>query len=137
MRLNPYLSFNGDCEAAFRFYERCLGGRIVFMMTYGDSPMAEQAPLDWRNKILHTTLEVGDWILQGADMLPGQYQKPQGISVTINIDAAPDADRIFNALAENGTVQVPIQETFWARRFGVVVDRFGTPWMINCGNPGS
>ena len=77
MRLNPYLTFNGQCEAAFKFYERCLGGKILMMLTYGDSPMSVQTPPDWRKKILHTTLAVGDHVLQGADITPDRYQKPK------------------------------------------------------------
>jgi len=136
MRLNPLLTFNGQCESAFKFYEKCLGGKIVVMMTYGDSPMAAQAPPDWRKKILHTTLVLGDHRLQGADVLPESYRKPQGFSVLLNVDAVAEADRIFTALAENGAVQVAIQETFWGLRFGMVVDQFGTPWIIQCGKPG-
>jgi PhnB protein len=135
MRLNPYLSFNGECEAAFRFYEMTLGGRILMMMTYADSPMAGQVPDGWRGKIFHTTLALGDLTLQGADVFPETYQKPQGISVALDLESTSDAERIFHALAEGGTVQVPLQETFWAARFAVLVDRFGTPWIINCGRP--
>ncbi len=135
MRLNPYLTFDGQCEAAFKFYEKCLHGKIAMMMTYGESPMAAQTPPDWRKKILHATLTVGDQVLQGGDATPGRYQKPQGFSVTLNIAAAAEAERVFKALAENGAVEMPIQETFWAQRFGVLVDQFGTPWAINCGKP--
>jgi PhnB protein len=135
MRLNPYLTFNGQCETAFKFYEKCLGGKILMMMTYGDSPMAGQSPPDWRKKILHATFALGDHVLQGADALPENYQKPQGFSVMLNVGAAAEADRIFRNLAENGAVQIALQETFWALRFGMLVDQFGTPWMINCGNP--
>ena len=135
MKLTPYLSFDGQCEAAFHFYEKCLGGKITFMMTFGESPMADQAPPEWSKKILHTTLTVGDQLLQGSDAFPGAYQKPQGISVSISITAVADAERIFHALAEKGEVQMPIQETFWAQRFGVLTDQFGTPWLINCEKP--
>ena len=135
MQVRPYLTFDGKCEEAFRFYEKCLSGKILFMLTYGDAPMAEQTPPGWRNKILHTTLTVGDQVLQGVDVLPGNYQKPQGFSLSLNMGAATEADRIFNALSEGGTVQMPLQETFWALRFGMLVDRFGIPWMINCGKP--
>jgi PhnB protein len=133
MRLNPHLAFNGQCEAAFKFYEKCLGGKIVVMMTYGDSPAAAQSPAEWREKIMHATLDLGDDRLTGGDPLPGQYEKPQGVSVLLSLHDAAEADRIFEALAENGTVQMPIQETFWAQRFGMLVDQFGTPWLINCG----
>ncbi len=132
MRLNPNLSFGGQCEAAFKFYERCLGGKIVFMLTYGNSPMAEQVPPGWREKILHATLEVGDNVLMGADPVPEQYEQPKGFEVLLGIDDPADAERIFHALAENGTVQMPLQKTFWAVRFGVLVDQFGIPWAINC-----
>jgi PhnB protein len=135
MQLNPYLSFNGQCEAAFKFYEKCLGGKIVMMMTYGDSPMAEQMPPDWREKIIHATFALGEHVLSGADAPPEHYQKPQGFSVSLNVGAAAEAERIFNTLAEKGAVQMPLQETFWALRFGMLVDQFGTPWMINCGKP--
>ena len=135
MQLNPYLSFNGQCEAAFKFYEKCLGGKVVFTMTYGASPMAEQTPLNWRDKIMHTTFTLGDQVLSGADAPPGQYRKPEGFCVALNLSDAAEADRIFTALAENGEVKMALQETFWAPRFGVLVDQFGTPWIINCEKP--
>jgi len=135
VQLNPHLTFKGQCEAAFRFYEQCLGGKIVMMMTYGDSPMAEGMPPEWRGKIIHATLAMGDCLLTGADAPPDRYHKPEGISVLLSVGAAAEAECIFSTLAENGTVQMPFQETFWALRFGMLVDQFGTPWMINCGRP--
>ena len=135
MQLNPYLTFNGKCEAAFKFYERVLGGKIEAMMTYGSSPMADQTPADWRNKIMHTRLTIGGELLMGSDAPPDRYEPMKGISVTLGIEKPADAERVFHALAENGTVQMPIQETFWAARVGMLVDQFGTPWMINCEQP--
>jgi PhnB protein len=135
MQLNPHLAFNGQCERAFKFYEECLGGKILFMMTYGDSPLAEQTPPGWRSKIIHATFALGDDRLTGADITTDRYQKPQGISVMLSIGAPAEADRIFALLSEKGEVQLPIPETFWALRFGLLVDQFGTPWMINCGKP--
>ena len=132
MQLNPYLSFNGKCEAAFKFYEQCLGGKIVFMMTYGDSPMAEQAPPEWRNKILHATLSVGNAVLQGADSPPEHYEEIKGFSIAMSTTDPAEAERIFQVLAEKGTVRMPLQKTFWAERFGMLVDQFGVPWMVNC-----
>ena len=131
MKLNIYLSFDGQCEQAFKLYEQCLGGKITFMQTYGDSPMAGETPPELHKRIMHVTLAVGDQILQGADA-PGGYKVPQGFTVSIQLNDAAEAERIFKALEENGTVQMPLQETFWALRFGMVVDRFGTPWIINC-----
>lgn len=135
MRLNPYLTFNGHCETAFQFYERCLGGKIGMMMTYGNSPMALQVPPEWQSKIVHATLDLGDQVLQGADSPPGSYQKPRGFSVTLHIEPPAEAERVFSKLSQNGTVQLALQETFWALRFGMLVDQFGAPWMINCGKP--
>jgi PhnB protein len=135
MQLNPYLSFNGQCEAAFRFYERCLGGKIECIMTYASKSAEYQVPDEWRQKILHVTLRVGDHVLMGADAPPDRYQKPQGFSLTLGLKDQAEADRIFNALAEKGTVEMALQETFWAVRFGVVVDRFGIPWTIKCERP--
>ena len=132
LKLTPYLSFDGHCEDAFKLYEKCLGGKITFMQTYGDSPMADQTPTEWRKRVMHATLSVGDQLLQGSDSPPGQYQKPQGFSIAIALSDATEAERIFKALSENGKVQMPLEETFWALRFGYLIDRFGVPWMINC-----
>ena len=135
VKMNPYLSFNGHCEAALKFYERCLGGRIVGMFTYAGSPMAAQVPPEWGKKIMHATFSLGDQTFGAADAPPGSYTSPQGIALTLQVDASAEADRIFEMLAQRGTVQMPLQETFWARRFGMVTDQFGTPWMIQCDKP--
>lgn len=132
MQLNPYLSFNGQCEAAFTYYAQVLGGTNVAMATYGDSPMADEVSSDWRNKIMHARLVVGDKVLMGSDNPPGHPSETKGFCVALGIDDPAEAERIFNALADNGQVQMPIQETFWAIRFGMLVDRFGIPWMVNC-----
>jgi PhnB protein len=132
MTVTPYLSFNGQCEEAFKLYEQCLGGKITFMMTWGDSPMSAETPPGWGKKIMHSTLTFGDNVLQGADSLADQYQKPQGFSISVGLSGAAEAERIFNTLAEKGTVQMPLEETFWALRFGMLVDQFGIPWLINC-----
>jgi PhnB protein len=133
MQLNPYLFFKGDCEEAFRFYERVLGGRIVAMMTHAETPAAEHTPAEWRSKIIHARMTIGDKTLMGSDAPPGHQQDTGGFSINVGVDDAAEAERIFNALAEGGTVHMPIRETFWAVRFGMLVDRFGTPWMVNIG----
>ena len=137
MQLNPHLSFNGQCEAAFRFYAQCLGGTIQTMMTWGDSPMADQVPAERRAEIIHASLIVGEATLAGGDAPPDRYESPRGFCVTIQIDAPADADRIFRALSEDGSVTMQLQQTFWAARFGMLVDRFGIPWMVNCGQSAS
>jgi PhnB protein len=126
-----YLSFDGQCEAAFRFYERCFGGKITSLLAWGDSPMAKDAPPEWGAKILHASFSVGDVVLAGSDTQG--YERPRGFSVMLGLSDRIEAERIFNALAEDGTVTVPLQETFWAVRYGSVTDRFGIPWTINCG----
>jgi PhnB protein len=135
MSLNPYLYFDGRCEEAFNFYQKCLGGRITFMMRWDGSPMASQTPPGWATKILHAGLATGDGVLEGCDAGPGQYKKPESFCVMLRPKDAAEAERIFSALAEGGTVQIPFGETFWALRFGMVVDRFGVPWLVNCEKP--
>jgi PhnB protein len=132
MQLNPYLLFNGQCEAAFKFYEKCLGGKIAFKITHGESPLAKDTPLDQHHLILHARFVVGDNVLMGSDAPPERYDEPKGFSISIGIDTPEEAERIFAALSEKGQVQMPIAETFWAHRFGMVTDQFGIPWMINC-----
>ena len=132
MQVSPYLSFDGRCEAAFRFYEQCLGGRLGVMFRYADSPMAGQVPADWQDKIMHGSVTIGDLLLMGADILPERFEAPRGFSLSMQLTNAADADRIFRELSENGTVVMPLEKTFWAERFGMVVDRFGTPWLVNC-----
>jgi len=132
MPLNPYLWFNGQCETAFKLYEKVLGGKIEGMMTHGESPMADKVSADWRKKIIHARLTVGDDVLMGSDAPPEHYQKPQGFSVSFAVNKTDEAERIFKALSEQGSVQMPLQQTFWAKRFGMCVDQFGIPWMINC-----
>jgi PhnB protein len=132
MQLNPHLSFNGNCEEAFRFYEKCLRGNLHMMMTYGSSPPASETPPPLHGKIAHATLVLGNYRLTGGDAFPERYQKPQGLSVLLNLESTAEAERIFSELAENGTVQMPLQQTFFARKFGEVTDQFGTPWTISC-----
>lgn len=134
MQLNSYLMFNGQCETAFKFYEQCLGGKITTMMTHGESPssMADQMPPEWHNKILHVSLMIGNQELMGSDCPPGYYEEPKGFSVSISLSDPAEAERIFDTLAKNGAVRMPFQQTFWAYRFGMLVDQFGIPWMINC-----
>lgn len=132
MQLNPYLVFNGQCEAAFKFYAKCLGGKIEAMMTHAGTPAEGHVPPEWRDKILHARMVVGDGVVMASDAPPDRYQKPQGFSVSIQINNQAEAERIFRALSENGTVQMPFGQTFWASGFGMCVDQFGIPWMVNC-----
>ncbi len=132
MQLNPYLMFNGTCEAAFKFYEQALGAKIEAMMAHEGSPMEQHVPPEWRKKIMHARLSIGDKVLMGSDCPPDRFEPMKGFTVTLGVDDPAEAERIFDALSPGATIGMPIQETFWARRFGMLVDKFGTPWMINC-----
>jgi PhnB protein len=132
MQMNPYLYFDGNCEEAFKFYERVLGAKITSMMTHEGTPAAEHVPAEWRKKIIHARLEIGDQVLMASDAPPEHFQKQAGFSINLGTTDPAEAERIFHALAEAGKETMPIAETFWAVRFGMLVDRFGIPWMINC-----
>ena len=136
MQLNPYLTFNGRCEEAFKFYEKVLGGKITAMMTFEGTPAAENAPPEWRKKIMHASLDVGGEPLMGSDAPPQHYSEPKGFAVSLNLTKVADAERIFDGLADGGKVEMRLQKTFWAARFGMVTDQFGIPWMINCEKDG-
>jgi PhnB protein len=135
MQLNPYLNFNGQCEQAFKFYERCLNGKIQGMMKHSEMPSEYPVRPEWRDKILHASMAVGDQLLMGTDAPPDHYQKPQGISVALHYSEVAEAERVFAGLSDKGKVTMPMQETFWALRFGMLVDQFGIPWMVNCSKP--
>jgi PhnB protein len=136
VEMNPQLSFNGQCEAAFRFYERCLGARVGAIFRYAGSPLADQVPADWQQKIMHGSVTIGGQVLMGGDVAPDRYEAPKGFSLSLQMKDPADAERIFRGLADGGLVVMPLERTFWAERFGVVVDRFGIPWSINCETPG-
>lgn len=132
MKTSTVLNFKGDCEAAFKFYEEHLGGQARGIFRYEGSPLSASVPPDWQNKIMHGSIVVGDHELMGGDFLESQYQAPQGFTLSLQLSDTADAERIYNALAQEGTVLMPLEKTFWALRFGQVVDRFGIPWQINC-----
>src|SRR5688572_21009017 len=120
MKLNTYLFFNGDCEAAITFYEQCLGGKIEAMMRYDGSPAEQQVPAEWRGRILHACLIVGDNMLMASDCPPGRFDRPQGFSASVNVPEPAEAERVFKALAQDGTVTMPMEQTFWSARFGML-----------------
>jgi PhnB protein len=132
MQMASYIFFNGNCEEAFKFYEKALGGKIESMMPHEGSPAESSVPKEWAKKIMHARLVVGDAALMASDAPPEHYSKPQGFSVSVGVTDPAEADRIFKALSEGANVTLPIGETFWAQRFGMLTDKFGIPWMINC-----
>jgi len=132
MQVNPYLSFNGQCEAAFKVYEQCLGGQLGPIFRYAGSPMDGQVPADWQDKVMHGSVTVGGQVLMGGDVSPDRYEQPKGFSLSVQITSTTEAERIFEELSKDGTIVMPLEKTFWAARFGMLVDRFGIPWLINC-----
>ncbi|HEX5473921.1 MAG TPA: VOC family protein [Vicinamibacterales bacterium] len=133
MEICAYLNFNGQCAEAFDDYARCLGGKIVAKQTFGESPMKDQVPADWHDKIVHMRLAAGHALLMGSDAPPPRYSPPKGAQVSVTVDTAAEAERIFNALAKGGTIGMPFAKTFWSDGFGMCTDRFGVPWMVGCG----
>ena len=131
MQLVPYLNFNGNCAEAFRFYERVLGGKIEVLLTHADSPVAAQVPPEWKDRVLHARLVVGDQVLLASDAPPEKYAPTRGIYAFAGLDTPEEAERIFAALAGGGTITMPFGPTFWASAFGMCVDRFGIGWMVN------
>jgi PhnB protein len=132
MQFNTYLTFNGQCEAAFQFYEQTFGGKIEAMIPHAGTPAESHVPPEWCGKIMHARLQVGDSTLMGSDAPPGRYEPTKGVWVNATVKDPAEAERLFQALSENGSITMPLQKTFWATRFAMIVDRFGTPWMLNC-----
>jgi PhnB protein len=132
MEMSPYVNFNGQCEAAFKFYEECLGAELGPVFRYGGTSLADRVPADWNDKIMHASITIGGQLLQGADVAPSEYEEPKGFSLSLQMKRTAEADRVFPLLAQNGKVVMPLEKTFWAARFGVVIDRFGVRWLINC-----
>ncbi|MCC9605770.1 VOC family protein [Blastopirellula sp. JC732] len=135
MHVSPYLFFNGDCREAFEFYAELFGAKIEAIFPHAGSPSADQVSADFQDKIMHACMTIGDTQLMASDCPPEQFEKPQGMKVSLAIADPEEAERVFAGLSVRGDVQMPLQETFWAYRFGMVTDRFGAPWMINCGKP--
>ena len=135
MKPSINLSFNGNCAEALRFYEQTLRAKILFELSWGESPLASAAPPQWSAKICHSTLFVGDTTFHGVDVLPGTYKPPRGFSIVLDMDDLDESGRLFQVFAERGQVQVPLQETFWAQLYGKVVDPFGIAWEVSCASP--
>jgi PhnB protein len=131
MQLVSYLNFDGTCREAMTAYQGILGGEVSFV-TPADTPTPEAFADDRGDRVMHARLEVGDAVLLASDTPPGQKVAPQGVYVMAHVDDVGDAERIFAALAEGGEVEMPIGETFWAKRYGSLRDRFGIGWMVNC-----
>ena len=130
--LNPYLFYNGNCEAAFKYYEKVLGGKIEFMMRADEGPADMKAEPGFEKKIMHARMKIGSNILMASDAPPGHFREPQGFAVSLTFMDLAEAEKTYKALAEGGAPNMPFGKTFFSKGFGMCVDQFGAPWMVNC-----
>jgi PhnB protein len=131
MKVSPYLNFDGNCEEAMRFYAACTGGEVIAMMKFAGTPAEAHVPPEMKDKVLHACISMNGTELMASDAACGN-KTPQGFSVALHVNDPAEAERVFHALGEGGKVEMPIQQTFWAERFGSLVDRYGISWMVNC-----
>jgi len=132
LEMNVHLTFPGNCRGAMAFYADVTGGRVESMITYGETPAAEDTPPDRHDDIIHASLNLRGRRLMGADMAGDCYQAPQGAQVHLEYQDPEQAERVFRQLCEGGSTIMPFEQTFWAHRFGMARDRFGIQWMISC-----
>jgi len=130
MKLNTYLNYGGNCAQAFRFYEQHLGGKITMMTTHGEQPAPNEVPPEWKNAILHARISLGETVLMGSDVPPERFQPMRSAYLSLTVDSIDEAERIYALLSENGQIFMAMQETFFAFRFAMLRDKFGTSWMI-------
>jgi len=132
MQVNPYLFYNGNCEAALKFYQKVLGARIEQTFTYDSASEPMPMPPEWNKKIMHAKISIDGEVIMASDAPPGNFHQPQGFSVSLQVEDPADAARRFKALAEGGSINMPFEKTFFSKGFGMCVDQFGIPWMVNC-----
>jgi PhnB protein len=138
VQLHTYLNYGGNCEDAFKFYERHLGGKITMMMRHGEQPGGGSGlPAEWNGKVLHARMNIGGTELLGADIPPDRFQPIRSAYLSLTLDSEQEADRVFALLSDSGEVFMPMQETFFASRFAMLRDRFGTSWMLDHPKPRS
>jgi PhnB protein len=132
MQINPYLFYDSNCEAAFKYYEKVLGGKIEMMLRNEEAPESTPAAPGRQKNIMHARISIDGEILMASDAPPDHFNKPQGFAVSLTVDDPAEAERKFNALAEGGSTNMPFGKTFFSKGFGMCVDQFGIPWMVNC-----
>jgi PhnB protein len=130
MQLHTYLNYGGNCEQAFRFYEQHLGGKITMLMKHGEQPNPANVPPGWKDAVLHARMDLGGTELLGADIPPDRFQPIRSAYLSLTVSSTDEAERIFALLSEGGEIFMPMQETFFAFRFAMLRDRFGTSWML-------
>jgi PhnB protein len=130
MHLHTYLNYGGNCEQAFRFYEKHLGGRITMLMRHGEQPNPAAVPAEWKNAVLHARINLGGTELLGADIPPDRFQPMRSAYLSLTVESIDEAERIYALLSDGGQIFMPMEETFFAIRFAMLRDGFGTSWMI-------
>ncbi len=130
MKLYTYLNYGGNCRQAFEFYVEHLGGKIAMLTTHGELPDASKVPQGWRSAVLHARLELGETVVLGADIPPERFQPMRSAYLTLLLDNNEEAEQVYALLSEGGQIFVPMEETFFAHRFAMLRDRFGTSWML-------
>jgi PhnB protein len=130
MQLHTYLNYGGNCEQAFRFYEQHLGGTVTMMMKHGEQPNPKDVPPGWENAVLHARLTLGGTELLGADIPPDRFQPIRSAYLSLTVGSIEEAERLYALLSDGGQIFMPMEETFFAFRFAMLRDRFGTSWMI-------
>ena len=130
MRLYTYLNYGGNCRQAFEFYAKHLGGKITFITTHGELPDASQVLPEWRNAVLHARIELGETVVLGADIPPDRFQPMRSAYLTLMLGSIDEAERLYALLTDGGEIFMPMEETFFAHRFAMLRDRFGTSWML-------
>ena len=131
MQVNPYIFFNGNCAEALGYYQKVLGAQIGARMSFGDGPPDMPIPAEWKDKIMHSHITIDCEVLMASDGMPGDFKQPQGFRIALQVEDPADARRRFDALADGGSVQMPFGETFFSNGFGMCIDKFGIPWMVN------
>jgi PhnB protein len=130
VKLHTYLNYGGNCKQAFEFYEKHLGGKIIMMMTHAEQPNPSNVPPGWKDAILHARIDLGETQLLGADVPPERFQPMRSAYLSLTVDSVAEAERIYALLSDGGQIFMPMEETFFAFRFAMLRDRFGTSWMI-------
>jgi PhnB protein len=132
MKINPYLFYDSNCEAALKFYEKTLGAKIEMMVRNEDAPESMPSSPERKKKIMHVRFSIDGEVLMASDAPPDHFYKPQGFAVSLTVKDPSEAERKFKALSEGGNVNMPFGQTFFSKGFGMCIDQFGIPWMVNC-----
>jgi PhnB protein len=132
MQVNPYLFYDGNCEEALKYYQKVLGAKIEAILPYEGGPTEMPIPPEYGKKVMHARITIDGEVLMASDAPPGNFRQPQGFRVSLQVEDPADAERRFKALAEGGRIDMAFGKTFFSKGFGMCVDQFGTPWMVNC-----